>query len=253
MRGAFANSRVALKLRRLRGRFGISAPRVTVRTHVPWHLRALGMVVIGGGALAMAGWIYDAGRRIAGFDSSETAQEIGALRERVETLNAEVAKLRATSNASESSLQIERAALQQVTAQVRVLESENTRLKEENAVFERLAQGEAKDTALSVSRLTVTPDAGNRYRYQFFVAQNGDQRGKEFKGSFQVVVATQSDGGMITHPRSGDPDAGRYAIVFRHFRRIDGAFTVPQGTKVRSVEVRLVQDGSVRATQTVTL
>lgn len=252
MRGAFANSRVALKLRRLRGRFGISAPRVTVRTHVPWHLRALSMIVMGAAALALAGWIYDAGRRIAGFDRSESAQEIGALRTRVEELTSEVAKLRATANASESSLQIERVAQQQLTSQVRVLEAENTRLKEENAVFERLAQGESKDSALLVSRLKVVPDAGNRFRYQFFVSQNGDQRSKEFKGTYQVVVA-QGDGGMMTLPRSGDPDTSRYIIVFRNFRRIDGSFTVPAGTKVRSVEIRLVQDGAVRAAQTVTL
>lgn len=253
MRGAFANSRVALKLRRLRGRFGISAPRVTVRTHVPWHLRALGMIVMGAAALALAGWIYDAGRRIAGFDRSESAQEIGTLRTRVEELTAEVAKLRAAANASESNLQIERVAQQQLTSQVRVLEAENTRLKEENAVFERLAQGESKDSAVLVSRLKVVPDAGNRFRYQFFVSQNGDQRSKEFKGNYQVVVATQGDGGMMTLPRSGDPDPSRYAIVFRHFRRIDGSFTVPAGTKVRSVEIRLVQEGAVRAAQTVTL
>lgn len=256
MRGPYPSSRLALKLRRLRSRFGIAAPRVTVRTHVPWYWRALGVVVTGAMALALAGWVYDAGRRIAGFDRSESAQEIGSLNERVAELETEVTKLRATSNASESSLQIERTAQQQLTAQVKMLEAENNRLKEENAVFERLAQGDSKESALSISRLRVLPDGnGGRYRYQFLVAQNGEQRGREFKGSVQVVVTLQSAGadGMMTFPRPNDPDANRFAVVFKHFRRIDGMFTLPEGAKPKSFEIRLMQDGAVRAAQTVNL
>lgn len=256
MRGPHSTSRVALTLRRLRGRFGISAPRVTVRTYVPWYWRAMGIVVMAAMALALAGWVYDAGRRIAGFDRSESAQEIGALRARVGELEGEVAKLRAANNASESSLQIERTAQQLLTGQVKSLEAENNRLKEEVAVFERLAQADAKDGGISISRLKVFADgAGGRYRYQFLVAQNGDQRGREFKANLQIVVTLQSDAGngMITLPRADDPDASRYTIVFRHFRRIDGTFLIAGGAKPKSVEVRLMQDGAVRASQTVTI
>lgn len=225
-----------------------------VRTHVPWYWRALAIIVTGGAALAMAGWVYDAGRRIAGFDSSETAQEIGVLTQKVAALEAEVAKLRAANDASESSLQIERTAQQQLTAQVQALEAENNRLKEENAVFERLAQGGGKDSSVTISRLRVFPDgAGGRYRYQFLASQNGDQRGREFKGSVQVAVSSsESPGGIMTFPRPNDPEAGRFAVVFKHFRSIDGMFTIPGGVKPKSVEIRLMQDGAVRATQTVT-
>lgn len=256
MHGSHANSGLALKLRRLRGRFGISAPKVTVRTHVPWYWRALGIAITGAIALALAGWVYDAGRRIAGFDRSESAQEIGSLREQVAVLAAEVASLRAANNASESSLQIERTAQQQLTVQVLALETENNRLKEENAVFERLAQGGGKEGAISVSRLRVFPDGSDgRYRYQFLVAQNGDQRGREFKGNVEVVVnfPAEGAGGMMVFPRPNDPDAGRFAVVFRHFRSIDGVFAIPGGAKPKSVEIRLMQEGALRATQTVNM
>lgn len=256
MRRPYPNSALALKLRRLRGRFGIAAPRVTVRTHVPWYWRAMGIAATGAIALALAGWVYDAGRRIAGFDRSESAQEIGALRNKVTELEAEVAKLRASNNAGESSLQIERTAQQQLTAQVQALEAENNRLKEENAVFERLAQGGGKESAITISRARVFADGnGGRYRYQFLVAQNGDQRGREFKGSVQIVATLQSEGagGIMVFPRPDDPDPGRFAVVFKHFRSIDGMFALPGGGKPKSVEIRLMQDGALRATQTVNL
>jgi hypothetical protein len=253
-----ANSAFAVKLRRMRSRFGIAAPRVTVRTHVPWYWRALALGVGGGIALALAGWVYDAGRRIAGFDSSETAQEISTLREKVAALQAEVTKLQAANNASESSLQIERTAQLQLKAQVQALEADNNRLKEENAVFERLAQGTGaganKDAALSISRLRVFPDGTTgRYRYQFLVSQNGEQRGREFNGSVQVVATLPGDGpsGIMTFPRPNDPEAGRFAVVFKHFRSIDGTFNLPAGAKPKSVEIRVMQGGAVRAAQTV--
>ena len=257
MRRTYPNSGLALKLRRLRSRFGISAPRVTVRTHVPWYWQVLGVAITGAVALALAGWVYDAGRRIAGYDRSESAQEIGALRAKAAELEAEVEKLRATNNAGESSLQIERTAQQQLTDQVKTLEAENNRLKEENAVFERLAQGGgSRESAITINRLRVFADgSGGRYRFQFLVTQNGEQRGREFKGSVQVVVTLQSDGagGMMTFPRPNDPDVERFAVVFKHFRRIDGAFTLPNSAKPKSVELRLMQDGAVRAAQTVNL
>lgn len=256
MRRPRPNSPIAVKLRRLRGRFGIAAPRVTVRTHVPWYWRALGVAVTGALALALAGWVYDAGRRIAGFDRSESAQEIGSLRDKVVELDAEVAKLRASNNAGESSLQIERTAQQQLTAQVQVLAAENNRLKEENAVFERLAQGEGKDNAITISRLRVFADgSGGRYRYQFLVARNGEQRGREFRGNVQIAATLQAGGagGMMILPRPDDQDPSRYVIVFKHFRRIDGTFVLPIGAKPISVEIRLLQDGALRVAQTVNL
>lgn len=256
MRRPHPSPSIAIKLRRLRSRFGITAARVTVRTHVPWYWQALGFVVAGAIALALAGWVYDAGRRIAGFDQSESSQEIGSLRGKVAELEVEVLKLRATSDASESSLQIERTAQQQLTVQVKALEAENNRLKEENAVFERLAQGGGKETQVTISRLRVFPEGGSgRYRYQFLVAQNGDQRGREFRGAVQVVATLPDEvpGGMMVFPQSNDPDAGRFAVIFKHFRRIDGVFSMPPGVKPTQVEIRLMQDGAIRAAQTITM
>lgn len=56
-----ATSSAAVKLKRLRQRFGISAPRVAIRTHVAWYWRALATVVVLSLSLALAAWIYDAG------------------------------------------------------------------------------------------------------------------------------------------------------------------------------------------------
>ena len=54
----------------------IAAPKMAVRTHIPWYLRALFLIVVLSISLAFAAWIYDAGRRFAGFDRDEVQQRL---------------------------------------------------------------------------------------------------------------------------------------------------------------------------------
>jgi hypothetical protein len=254
---ALARSRLALKLRRLRGRFGIAAPRVAVHTHVPWYWRALVAAVVLGCALAMAGWIYDAGRRFAGFDRKESESEISFLRDKVAHLEAEVARLRSIANASESHLQIDRATVQRLTAQVKMLEEEKSQLKENLAVFENLAAGGGNSAGLSLGGLRVEPEATpGRYRYRMLASMHGAGAKQEFRGRLQLQVTVQEAGGrsaIIVLPRPDDPDAGSFSVSFRAFRSLEGSFRVPADATIKRVEARLIHDGAVLASQSVSL
>src|SRR5580658_5826670 len=112
-------------MRKLRRRFGISAPNVTVKTEIAWYWRWLGLVIAAALAVAIAGWMYDAGRRFAGFNRSELQQELNSASERLARLEAENKELGAQAHAGEARLQIERTAQQQLASQVKVLEDEN--------------------------------------------------------------------------------------------------------------------------------
>lgn len=133
---SYASSRLALTLRRWRGRFGIFAPQVAVRTHVPWRLRAFGIALVLALLLGLAVWVFDFGRQIAGFNQGE----ISALQAANATLEQEVAQLRGQLATSENDLQIERAAQKLLTDKHQALLEENARLKEELAVMERLSK-----------------------------------------------------------------------------------------------------------------
>ena len=52
----------------MRRRMTIAAPKMAVRTHIPWYWRALLWIVVLSISLAFGAWIYDAGRKFAGFD-----------------------------------------------------------------------------------------------------------------------------------------------------------------------------------------
>ena len=132
----FAGSRFALTLRRLRGGFGISAPQVAVRTHVPWHLRAFIIGVIVAVMLGFIAWGSNFGQQFTG----PVQAEVSALKAANAMLEEEVIRLRGMLTASENDLQIEKAAQKQITEKHGALIEENTRLKEELAVMERLSK-----------------------------------------------------------------------------------------------------------------
>lgn len=241
-------------IKRIRGRFGISAPKMTVRTHVAWYWRWLGLVAALAVSLVVAAWLYDAGRRFAGFDRRETEQELTQLRASVARLEDEARRLRAVSDASGSRLKIEQAAQAQLALQVKTVEQENTRLREDLAFFENLTPVVDK---VSIHRFTVEPDAlPGEYRYRLLVHQ-GARRDRAFQGSMQLIVSLRDNGAdaTIVIPDQGAANDPAYKLQFKYFRRVEGTFKVSPTAKVSSVQVRIYEQGSdqVRVSQSFSL
>ncbi|MEI7431931.1 MAG: DUF6776 family protein [Betaproteobacteria bacterium] len=252
-----ATSSASLKLKRLRQRFGISAPKVAIRTHVAWYWRALAMIGILSISLALAAWMYDAGRRIAGFDSNESVREIQSLRNYVMEIDTELTKLRSLAGSGESSLQIERATQKQLSRQVKSLELENAALKQDLAFFEGLMPSSdlGEEAGVKIDRLRIEPDgATGEFRYRMLVVNNGGRQAKEIRGSLQLLVKVQLGGKdvMITVPSEKEPNPQRFRFEIKHFHRLEGVFSVPDGAVIKAVEARLLQDGIVRAKQSAT-
>jgi hypothetical protein len=255
VRWPHAHSRLALKTRRWRSRFGISARRVAVRTHVPWYWRASGVLLLLLMAIVLADWVYDAGRRFAGFDRSESEQERATLVAKSSAMERELARLRSLADASESKLQIELTAQEQLARQVKALEQENVRLKEDLSVFENLASAEGQEGSVYINRLRLEPEAVDRYRYRMLLAVQGGKKTGEFIGNMQLALSLQQDGKnvMMVLPTPDDPTAKNYAISFKHFRRVEGTFKIPTGARLKGVEVRLFQQGALKASKNLSL
>ena len=250
---------MAKRFWKLRQRFGIAAPKVSVRTHVPWYLRWLGIAVMLALSATLAAWMYDAGRRIAGFDRSEVEQELSAARSELGKMRDELERLRAIANAADSKVSIERTAQQKLAQQARALGEDNARLREELAIFESMLSSETASAApLSILRFKAEPDViPGEYRYRVLLLASGPRRGREFQGRLELVVNLTEGGrsAMITVPGQGEPDSATFRLAFKHFQRVDGTFRVNPKGKVVSVQVRVYEAGSAepKVTQSVTL
>lgn len=250
---------MAGRFSKLRQRFGIAAPKVSVRTHVPWYLRWLGIAVLLAFSTALAAWMYDAGRRFSGFDRSEVEQELSAARSELGKVRDELKRLSAVANAADSNVSIERTAQQKLAQQARSLEQDNARLREELAIFESMLSSDTASTApLSILRFKAEPDViPGEYRYRVLVLASGPRRGREFQGRFELVVGLTEAGrsAMITVPGLGEPDSTSFRLAFKHFQRVDGIFRVSPKARVASVQVRVYEAGSAepKVVQSVTL
>ena len=250
---------MAGRLSKLRQRFGIAAPKVSVRTHVPWYLRWLGLAVALVFSVALAAWTWDAGRRFAGFDRSEVEQDLAAARAETAKLREELERLRALANAADSKVAIERTAQQKLAQQIRSLEQENGRVREELALFESMLSSETAVAApLSILRFKVEPDLlPGEYRYRLLLLASGPRRGRDFQGRLELAVGLTEDGrsAIIMVPGQAEAEGPAFRLAFKHFQRIDGSFRISPKARVGSVQVRVYESGSAepKVTQSVTL
>jgi len=226
----------------LRRRLSVSAPRMIVRSHLPWPLRwAVGAVALGFSA-ALALWAFEFGKEIAGLDQgakTELAQlrgELGNLRERYE-------EVRQVSNTAESLLLAERSAQQQLGLQLRQLEADKQVLQSELAFYQRLLPTSGE--GLQLRGLQTEVQIPGQLRYQMLVVQ--DASGQEFKGRYEVVLAGQLGERAWTMPLPG----GARPIEVKQVARVEGTIEHPPEAVIQRVQVRIMDaKGATRATHT---
>jgi hypothetical protein len=228
---------------------------MTIKTALPWPLRVafIGIVLGLGGAVAM--WTYDLGRNITGFNPDAINQRLALLKEQVEKLSSERDQFSTTVNAAESQLNIERSAQNQLAEQVKVLETENTKLKEDLTFFESLLPANS-GKGIAIRRLKADLVAPNQLQYRVLVMQGGRGPGKpDFVGNLQFAVTVVQEGKsvMMMFPSGNSGEVDKFKLGFKHYQRAEGVLTLPDGASVKTVQARILENGQIRAQQSANL
>jgi len=232
-------------LKAFKRKFGIAAPRVAVRTHMPWYLRWLGIVAVGG-LVYGAGWAtYDFGMEFAGFRRGEADRALEKLTDTIESQQRELSELRAKVAQAERQLQIEHATYSDMEKQVKSLSGENATLKEDLAFFQSLMPVGGRDGALTINRFRLEPETlPGEYRYRLLLVQTG-LRVDEYRGRLEFVLSVQQGGRklVLTLPSQQDKNVKEYQLSFKFFQRIEGTFRIPPDAVVKSMQVRVFENG----------
>ena len=244
------------RIRQLRKQFGVSAPKLSVKTHVAWHWRAIGIGFI----VAAVGWMvwtgFDAGRLLGGFYKSEADDRRVQLENQVEALTSENRQMTSKVTRLESEMLMGKGAQDSLTRQAIELQTENMQLKEELSYLQQLVSGSSKEGAITIRRVTVERDDADQLHVRMLVAQGG-AKGDPFVGSLNVALELVQDGKreLINLPEDQPESAMALKLSFKYYQRIDAVVRVPSGAVARTVQVKVLQAGNnqPKLTQTVNL
>ena len=229
----------------LRRRLSISAPRMIVRSHLPWPLRWALLALMCGFSAALALWAFEFGKDIAGLDRNAN-EELQKLRVEVAQLRGEREGAVSIANTAQSLLTTEKTVQEKLAQQLKVVEAENLSLRGDLGFFERLLPSGANE-GLTIRGLQVEQQGEGRVRYQLLVMQAG-KKPPEFNGRYEVTLAGTLDGKPWT---LSQPDGPR-ALQAKQYVRIEGTIDHAPLVVVKSATVKVMDlRGGVKATLTV--
>ncbi len=230
----------------LRRRFGVAAPKLSVKTHWSWRVKA----TIGAVALAAFGWLYysgfDAGRLFAGFNVGKVEEErkkmiadLATLREENERFRKERIELANTAQMAEGAKDV-------LSKQVLSLQAENTRLKEETSFFEKLIGSSAgSKNGLAIQRLQAERESADSYRFRALVVQGTND--SQFKGRVQIqaqLVGENNRRITLNLPEEQTDLQQILTLDFKAYQRVEGTFKVPANAQLKALTVRVLQSGA---------
>ena len=237
-----------MRLKLLRRRLSISAPRMIVRSHLPWPLRWALVALALGFSAALALWAFEFGKSIAGLDR-DAKLELARLRSEVAQLKDEREQAVSVANTAGSLLTAERAAQDRLAQQVRQIEAENLALKADLGFFERLLPT-GNEEGLSIRGLQVQVQENGQLRFQLLVMQAAAKDKAEVTARYAFTLMGTLDGKPWVYPVPGQPQA----LQLKQYARAEGLIDPPPQAVVKTVQVKLSDStGAVRATQTATL
>lgn len=233
-----------MRLRLLRRRMTVSAPRMVIRSAAPWPLRWLLAAVVLGFSAALTLWAFEFGKEIAGLDRN-AKQELEQLRNEVQTLRADLNRAQSIVNTSEGLLTAEKAAQEQLVLQMAQLQADNQTLRSDLGFFERLIPGSGSE-ALSIRGLQVDRVAGEQIKWQVLMIQ-ALKNAPDFKGHLELVFTGTLDGKPWTAKQASEPQP----VLIKGYLRQEGLVDVPPQAVVKTVTAKILQGGATKVMHTI--
>jgi hypothetical protein len=242
--------------RRVRQTFGISAPRMAVRTHLSWRWRVPTLLAIGALTAGMWWWGFDFGQFLGGFERRAVAERQARSDAESTVLQQENALLRARLGELESDLNVTRGVQATLSRQALDLQSENTQMKEELAFLRKLFSDAGKPGTFTIQRFSAEKDRDNFYRFSMLVVRGGNPS-DEFSGQLTLSanIAAGEHSLTLTLPDDQPDTAAALKLKFKYYQRVEGTFRIPVGGQLRSIQARVIEPGQAapKATRSLNL
>lgn len=242
-----------MRLRLLLRRLTVSAPRMAVRSALPWPFRWVVLAIVFGFCAAIGLWAFEFGKVIAGLDRGsrgevkQTRSELEAMRVEMASLKAERDKAQLIANTADTLLTSDKVAHERLAAQNKLLEAENRTLRDDLGFFERLIPAAGVE-GIAIRGLQAELRNGHEIKWQVLVIQ-ALKNPPEFNGRLELTFAGLLNG----KPWTGILPGGAQSIKVKQYGRIEGVFEVPPQAVIRGVTAKILDGSVTRAVQSIKL
>jgi hypothetical protein len=242
-----------MRLRLLLRRLTISAPRMSVRSALPWPLRWAVAAIVLGFCAAIGLWAFEFGKDIAGLDYG-TKQELVKLRAEMDAIRAELEKTQeerdkaqSIANTAGTFVTAGKASEDKLIEQVKQLQAENQGLRNDLGFFEKLIPSSGVE-GVAIRGLQAEIQNGKNLRWQVLVIQ-ASKNASEFNGGLELTFSGLLNGKpwLATLPGGAQP------LKIKQYGRLEGVFEVPAQVQVKGVVAKVIEGESIRATQSIKL
>jgi hypothetical protein len=241
--------RVRLFLRRLT----VSAPRMSVRSALPWPLRWVVLAIVLGFCASIGLWAFEFGKDIAGLDK-DSKEEIQQMRRELLGLRAELANLKEArdkaqtiANTASTLLTAEKVVQERLAAQVQQLQADKRTLQDDLGFFEKLIPTSGAD-GIAIRGLQADVRDGRELKWQVLVIQ-ASKNAPEFNGRLELSFSGIQNGKPWTATLPG----GGQAIKLKQYGRIEGIFELPVQAVVKGVSAKVLDGLVIKAVQSIKL
>jgi hypothetical protein len=233
-----------MRFRLLRRRLTVSAPRMAVRSALPWPLRWLSVALVLGFSAAIALWAFEQGKSLAGVDDRAKV-ELESLRRESAQMRVDLEKAQSVVNTSQSQLIAEQTSQRELVEQIRRLQEENQGLRDDLSFFERLVPSGGGTTAARIRSIQAEILTNTQVKWQVLVIQAA-KNPAPFEGSIEVSFLGTLDGAPFALSPPGSPRA----VKLVQYMRLGGEFEIPEKVRPKSLTVKLTQNGALKSVQT---
>lgn len=242
-----------MRFRLLRRRLTISAPRMAVRSALPWPFRWAVLAIVLGFCAAIGLWAFEFGKDIAGLEKGSRDElvrlraDLVAVQAELVTVKNERDQAQSVANTAGTLVTAEKASHERVLAQFKQLEMENRTLRDDLGFFEKLIPAVGGE-GMAIRSLQAELQGGSKLKWQVLVIQSG-KNPAEFNGRLDVTFTGLVNGKPWVASLPGES----VVVKVRQYGRIEGEFEVPAQVVVKGISAKVMDGTVVKATQSIKL
>lgn len=242
-----------MRLRLFLRRLTVSAPRMSVRSALPWPFRWAMLAIVFGFCAAIGLWAFEFGKDIAGLDSDakdelkQARTELVALRSQVLSLNAERDKAQSIANTSDILMTSEKVAQESLAMQNKQLQADIQGLRDDLGFFEKLIPSAGVE-GIVIRALQAEVRNAHEIKWQVLVIQ-ARKNPPEFSGLLELSFTGLQNGKPWTTALPG----GAQVFKFRQYGRVEGVFELPPQTVIKGATAKVLEGSVTKAVQSIKL